>query len=55
MVVNRLTKFSHFHAISATYIAVQVADLFFREILKLHKMPRRIFSDRNNKFLSIFW
>lgn len=28
-VVDRLTKFAHFFAISATYTVAQVADLFF--------------------------
>ena len=32
VVVDRLTKFAHFFAISTTYSAAQVAELFFREV-----------------------
>jgi hypothetical protein len=54
-VVDRLTKFSHFFAISSEYKATQVAELFFREIFKLHGLLRFIVSDRDNGFLSAFW
>jgi hypothetical protein len=42
VVVDRLTKFSHFFAIPMDYKAIQVAELFFREVFRLHSLPRQI-------------
>jgi hypothetical protein len=54
VVGNRLTKFAHFFAISSEYKAAQVADLFFREIFRLHGLPKNIVSDRDSRFFSAF-
>jgi hypothetical protein len=55
VVVDELTKFAHFFAISMDYKAIQVADLFFREVLWLHSLPRKMVSDRDGRFNSAFW
>jgi hypothetical protein len=55
VVADRLTKFAHFFAISSECKATQVADLFFREIFRLHGLPKNIVSDRGSRFMSAFW
>jgi hypothetical protein len=54
-VVDRLTKFAHFYAISTEYNAVQVAKIFFREIFRLHGLSKNIVSDRDSWFIGTFW
>jgi hypothetical protein len=54
VVVDRLTKFADFFAIATDYSATQVADLFFREVFKLHGLPKTIMSDRDSRFMSTF-
>jgi len=48
VIIDRLTKYAHFFAISTHYTAVQVAELFFREVFRLHGLPKTIISDRDN-------
>ena len=55
VVVYRMTKFVHFFAVTSSFSAAQVADLFFREIFRLHGLPKSIVSDRDGRFMSAFW
>ena len=55
VMVDRLTKFAHFFSISSDYFAAQVVELFFREVFKLHGLPKTIVSDRDSRFTGAFW
>ena len=55
VVVDQLTKFAHFFAISSDYSTSQVAELFFREVFRPHGLPKTIVSDRDSKFANAFW
>jgi len=50
-----LTKFAHFFSFSIDFSAAQVAKLFFREIFRLHGLPKTTVSDRDSRFMSTFW
>ncbi|MBO1694876.1 DDE-type integrase/transposase/recombinase, partial [Bacteroides uniformis] len=55
VVVDRITKYAHFCALSHPFKASTVATTFMDRIQKLHGSPRVIVSDRDPIFTGNFW
>ena len=55
VVINKLRKASHFILVQSTYETVHIADIFMREVFRLHGIPKTIISEKDVKFSSTFW
>jgi IS30 family transposase len=55
VIVDRLTKYTHFCALSHPFKASIVATAFMEMVQKLHGSPKIIVSDRDPIFTGHFW
>jgi hypothetical protein len=55
VVVDRLTKATHFIPVKTTYNSAVLAELYMSRIVCLHGIPKKIISDRGTQFTSHFW
>ena len=55
VIVDRLTKSTHFLAVRMTFTLKEFYRLYIREIVRLHGVPVSIVSDRDPRFTTHFW
>ena len=55
VIVDRLTKTSHFLPFKTRWFVNRLAELFISEIVRIHSVPVSIVSDRDPQFTSRFW
>ena len=54
VVVDKLSKESHFIPVKTTYKAANIADIFLKQFFQLHGIPKVIISNRDPKFTGNF-
>ena len=55
VVVDRLTKSTHFLLVRTNYSLDKLTELYIKEIVRLHGIPKSIILDRDSRFTSRFW
>ena len=50
VIVEKLSKETHFIPVKSTYKAINIIDTFMKEIFRLHGVPKVIISDKYVKF-----
>jgi hypothetical protein len=55
VIVDRLTKTVHFLPVHTTYNAKKYAEIYLDQIVRLHRVPKMIISDRRTQFIAQFW
>jgi hypothetical protein len=55
VVVEKLRNFSHFIPVKSNYKAIDISNIFMKEIFRLHDMPKEIISDIYTNFIANFW
>jgi hypothetical protein len=50
VIVDRLTKVAHFVPVKTAYSGPQLAELYMSRIVYLHRVPKKIVSDRGTQF-----
>jgi hypothetical protein len=55
VIIDRLTKVAHFIPVKTTFGGATLSQIYLKEIVRLHGIPRKIVSDRGTQFTSKFW
>jgi hypothetical protein len=54
VMVGKLAKVAHFILVKVTHKEANIAEIYMREIARLHGVHKALVSDRNPKFTSNF-
>jgi hypothetical protein len=55
VIVDRLTKTTHFLPMHTTYNAKKYAEIYLDQIVRLHGIPKMIIFYRGAQFIAQFW
>lgn len=55
VVVDKMSTYTHFIALSDPCTALPVAQIFMDHIYKLHGLPKTIIANKDRIFVSKFW
>jgi hypothetical protein len=55
VVVDLLSKMRHFVPCQKTVDAQGLVEMFLKEVVRLHELPKTIISDRGRQFAASFW
>ena len=55
VVIDKLSKFAQFILVKSTFKAINIIEIFMKEIFRLHGIPKMVILDRDVKFTSTFW
>jgi hypothetical protein len=55
VIVDHFLKVAHFIPVKTTYKGAKLAKLYITRIVCLHRVPKKIVSDRGTQFTSRFW
>jgi hypothetical protein len=55
VVIDKFSKYAHFVPLTHPFTALQIAQVYFNQVYKLHGLPSAIISDRDRIFTSNLW
>jgi hypothetical protein len=55
VVIDKLSNSAHFIPVKSTFKAINIAEIFMKEIFRLHDITKMAILDRDVKFTSAFW